>query len=119
MTAISITECAKNDPYPALLSGLGSEFGGVGIHALATRFLEVEAVDFHWNARMNERHLGEYAGLDDDDLELDRIAVIGWVTDRWYVAVCVVDGDGAVHDMGNLQRFDSAWDAEGAFDAMR
>lgn len=119
MTAISIIECAKNDPYPALLSDLESEFGAVGIHALVRHFIDFEAADFHWNARRNERHLGQYESVDDDGLELDRIAIVGWITGRWYVAACIVDGDGAVHDMMGLQRFESAWDAEGAFDAMR
>lgn len=119
MTAISIIECAKNDPYPALVSGLESEFGAGGIEALAARFLEAEAADFHWNARMNERHLGACEGFDEDDLELERIAVIGWIAGRWYVAHMLVDGDGAVHDMMGLRRFESAWDAEGAFDDMR
>lgn len=119
MTAISIIERAKNDPYPALVSGLESEFGTDGIEVLAAHFLEAEAADFHWNARMIERHLGAYESADEGDFDLERNAVMGWIAGRWYVVTCIVDGDGAVHDMMGLRRFESVGQAEGAFDDMR
>ncbi|RJF90307.1 hypothetical protein [Sphingomonas cavernae] len=118
MTAIPTIERVKDDPFPALVSDLEIEFGTAGIEALATYFLEAEAADFHWDARMNEQHLGAYESVDGDDFELDRVAIIGWIAGRWYVAACIVDGDGAVHDMIDLQHFESAGQAEGAFDDM-
>ena len=51
----------------ALISGLEIEFGrGVG-EALAHRFLEAEDVDFNWDARLEERWIGAYESLDDED----------------------------------------------------
>lgn len=82
-----------------LIAGLEIEFGGGAAAALADRFLAAETLDFHWDARMSERWLGSYEGLDDDDIELDRIAIFGRLDGRWFAAICIVDGDGAVHGM--------------------
>jgi hypothetical protein len=60
-----------------LMAGLEIEFGRGAGEALAHRFLEAEETDFLWDARIEERWLGSYESIDDDDLELDRIAICG------------------------------------------
>ncbi len=80
-----------------LIAGLEVEFGsGVG-EALAHRFLEAEESDFLWEARIEERWLGSYESIDDDDLELDRIAICGRLNGRWFASVMLVDADGMAH----------------------
>ena len=80
-----------------LMAGLEIEFGRGAGEALAHRFLEAEETDFLWDARIEERWLGSYESIDDDDLELDRIAICGRLDGRWFVSVMLVDGDGAAH----------------------
>lgn len=115
MTMISIVQTASRDAYPALIAGLEAEFGREGSVEIATQYLEAECADFHWESRIEERHLGAYENLDDDGGELDRIAIIGVLRGAWFIAICVVDGDGAVHSMHDLRLFGSAWDADEAF----
>jgi len=81
----------------ALKSGLEVEFGRGAGEALAHRFLEAEETDFLWDARVEERWLGAYDSIDDDDLELDRIAICGRLDGRWFAGVMLVDGDGMAH----------------------
>lgn len=119
MTMISIIRTASRDAYPALLTGLQAQFGTEGSVEIATRFLDAEAADFHWESRVMERHLGRYEGFDDEDgQELDRVAIIGELRHIWFVAVCIVDGDGAVQAMHGLKLMQSAWDAHDAFERM-
>lgn len=99
----------------ALVSGLEIEFGRGAGEALAHRFLEAEAVDFHWDARLEERWIGAYESLGDDDIELDRVRVIGHLDGRWFVAVMIVDGDGNPHGMMGKRSFGRAGDARKAF----
>jgi hypothetical protein len=80
-----------------LLAGLEIEFGHGAGEALAHRFLEAEETDFLWDARIEERWLGSYESIDDDDLELDRIAICGRLDGRWFASVMLVDGDGMAH----------------------
>jgi hypothetical protein len=119
MTMISIITMASRDAYPALLAGLEDEYGHDGAVEIATQFIAAEAADFHWESRMMERHLGRYEALDDDGEELDRVAIIGQLRATWFAAICIVDGDGAVHSMHGLRLFTSAWDADEAFLALR
>lgn len=65
--------------------------------ALAQRFLEAEESDFLWEARVEERWLGSYESIDEDDLALDRIAICGRLEGRWFSSVMLVDGDGRAH----------------------
>jgi len=81
-----------------LVAGLEVEFGQGAGEALAHRFLEAEESDFLWDARLEERWLGAYESLDDDDLELDRIAICGRMDGRWFAGVMLVDGNGMAHD---------------------
>ena len=99
----------------ALIAGLELEFGrGVG-EALARRFLEAEEVDFHWDARVQERWIGAYENLGDDDLELDRVRIVGRLDGRWFVAMMIVDGDGNAHGMMGKRGFGRRGDALKAF----
>lgn len=118
MATISIISTASRDTYPALLAGLQAEYGHAGAVELATHFLECEAADFHWESRVAERWLGacESAG---GGLELDRIAIAGELREVWFVAVCRVDGDGAVEAMHGLELVSGAQEAYAALARMR
>ncbi|UIJ46253.1 hypothetical protein LZK98_04720 [Sphingomonas cannabina] len=119
MTMISIIRTASRDAYPALLAGLQHEFGRDGAVEIATRFLEAEAADCHWESRTMERHLGAYESLDDDGGELERVAIAGTLRDTWFVAICIVDGDGVVHDIRDLRLLESEGQARAAFEHLR
>jgi hypothetical protein len=93
---------ASDRVFQALLAGLELEFGHDEGEALARRFLEAEDSDFLWDARREERWLGRYFSLDEDDIELDRIAICGRIDGRWFISVMLVDGDGQPH--GTLGR---------------
>lgn len=80
-----------------LVAGLEIEFGYTAGNALAQRFLEAEESDFLWEARVEERWLGSYESIDEDDLTLDRIAICGRLDGRWFASVMLVDGDGLAH----------------------
>ena len=89
-----------------LVAGLEIEFGRGAAVGLARHFLDAEEVDFHWDARVSERWLGAYESIDDDDLELDRIAICGFLNGRWFAATLLVDGDGNPHGMLGCRTFD-------------
>jgi len=106
---------ASDRVMAALISGLEIEFGrGVG-EALAHRFLEAEEVDFHWDARVQERWIGGYESMDQADIELDRVAIIGRLDGKWFVAVMIVDGDGNAHGMMGKRTFGRQSEAWAAF----
>jgi hypothetical protein len=98
-----------------LVSGLEIEFGRGAGEALAQRFLEAEEVDFHWDARVQERWIGTYQGADEDDLELDRIRILGRLDGKWFVAMLIVDGDGNAHGMMGKRMFGREREARAAF----
>jgi hypothetical protein len=106
---------ASDRVMAALVSGLEVEFGRGAGAALAARFLESEASDFHWDARASERWLGSYESLDDDDVELDRVAIMGRLDGKWFAAKCIVDGDGRAHGMLGCRTFESEKAAREAF----
>lgn len=88
---------ASDRVIATLTAGLEIQFGrGVG-EALAHRFLEAEETDFLWDARIEERWLGSYESIDEEHLELDRIAICGRLDGRWFASVMLVDGDGMAH----------------------
>lgn len=99
----------------ALISGLEIEFGRGAGEALAHRFLEAEEVDFHWDARAQERWIGVYHGDAEDGVELDRIRIFGTLDGRWFVATMIVDGDGNAHGMMGKRSFKRRREAEEAF----
>jgi hypothetical protein len=50
---------------------------------------------------------------------LERVAVLGWLGDRWFVAVLVIDDRHEAQAMLGLRRFEERRDAEGAFASVR
>lgn len=88
---------ASDRVMATLMASLEIEFGRGAGEALARRFLEAEESDFLWDARIEERWLGSYESIDDDDLELDRIAICGRLDGRWFSSVMLVDGEGRAH----------------------
>ena len=110
---------AANDGFEALVLGLELEFGHGDVGGIAAQFIDAEAADFYWNARMGERHLGSFESFDDEDFDLERIVVIGVLAGRWYVATCIVDGDGAVHFMTKCRHFGGEDQARRAFENAR
>ncbi|MCW3835042.1 hypothetical protein ACFQ1E_01710 [Sphingomonas canadensis] len=100
----------------ALVSGLEIEFGREVGEALARRFLDAEEADFHWDARVSERWLGSYDRGDcEEEIELDRVAIFGRFDGEWFVAVCIVDGDGCPHGLMGLRTFRSERAARRAY----
>jgi hypothetical protein len=98
-----------------LVAGLDIEFGIGAGEALAHRFLQGEETDFLWDARIEERWLGSYESIEDDAVQLDRVAICGRLDGRWFASVMLVDGDGNAH--GTIARRDC--DSHGlAHDAM-
>lgn len=122
MTMIAILQVEARDAYPALLAGLEAQYGREGAVEIAARFLDAELADLHWQSRIAERHLGRYQdGFDADGegLELERIAILGVLKGAWFVATCIVDGDGAVHDITGLKLVQSEGQAHETFERMR
>lgn len=103
----------------ALVAGLELEFGRGAADALAQRFIAAEESDFTWAARIEERWLGAYEAFAEDEFELDRVAVIGRLDGRWFVAVCIVDGEGMAQGMIGRRSFATARAARKAFVAQR
>lgn len=115
MSMIQGIGAASDRVMAALISGLEIEFGQGAGEALAHRFLEAEESDFHWDARIQERWIGAYESLDDDEIELDRVKIFGRLDGRWFVAVMIVDGDGNAHGMMGKRTFGREKAAQMAF----
>jgi hypothetical protein len=115
MTQVSSISEASDRVMAKLISGLEIEFGSRAAEGLAQHFLEAEEVDFHWDARISERWLGAYEAQEDDEIELDRIMILGLLDGRWFVATCIVDGDGNPHFMLGCRKFGSEKAARKAF----
>jgi hypothetical protein len=108
MTGMTIIHSSTTDAVSALIAGLEREFGSDAGRALADRFLAAEDTDFCWEARVEERFLGRYESLDEEDVELDRVAIFGRLEGTWFTGICIVDGEGHAHGMISQQRFASA-----------
>lgn len=80
-----------------LMADLEIEFGQGAGEPLAHRFLDAEETDFLWDRRLQERWIGSFESVDDDDVELDRIAICGRLDGGWFAAALLVDGDGMPH----------------------
>ena len=115
MSMMQSIGAASDRVMAALVSGLELEFGRGAGEALAQRFLEAEEVDFHWDARMEERWIGAYESTDDEDFELDRMRIFGRLDGQWFVAVMIVDGDGNAHGMMGKRSFKREREASAAF----
>jgi len=99
----------------ALVAGLELEFGTRAAEGLAQHFLAAEECDFHWDARDQERWLGGYESIDGQELELDRVAVMGRIDGRWFVAEIIIDGEGRAHGMIGKRSFARVQPARRAF----
>ena len=110
MTIISAILGGSGDTYTRLVEGLRSELGCSDIAALADRIFEAEKAEFHWEARVRERYLGQHFPLDcgDDDAgdELSRIAILSFLAGRWHAGICLVDGNGCAVDLLWLRSFE-------------
>ena len=106
---------ASDRVMAALAAGLEIEFGRGAGTALAQRFLDAEEVDFHWDARVSERWIGTYEGSSEDDLQLDRVKIVGRLDGTWFIATMIVDGDGNAHGMIGNRTFQTQKDAMAAF----
>lgn len=96
---------AANRTFERLVAGLEIEFGEAAAEGLAQQFIEAEDADFAWEARHAQRWLGCYESLDDEDALLDRMAVMGRMGDRYYVAVVIVDEGDRVQAMLSKRDF--------------
>ena len=106
---------ASDRVMKALVEGLEAEFGRPAGRALAERFIAAEEADFHWDARREERWIGAYHAVEDEGFELDRIAIIGRLDGYWFVAVCIVDGDGHPHGIEGCRHCGSLGEAEAGY----
>ena len=97
----------------AQLEALKVQFGAI----VASRILEAEAADFHWQARVREHYLGQYT---DDAFgsgeELSRVAILSALGGQWHVGVCLADGDGDVETLLWLRSYSTPDEAESAFE---
>jgi hypothetical protein len=119
MTIISAVPGGSGDAYARLVDGLRLELGCHDIAALADRIIEAEKIDFHWQARVRERYLGQHFALDfdDDDAgeDISRIAILSFLAGRWHAGVCLIDGDGYAVELLWLRSFDRREEAAEAF----
>lgn len=113
---MTMVSAAANGRCEALVEGLRAEFGAI----LADRILEAEAADYLWEARLEERYLGQHidVGLcdDEDERELSRVAVLSFLGGVWHTASCLVDGEGMAVDLLWKRSFSSREAAEAVFD---
>ena len=113
MTMIS---AMGNGGFEAIVDALGAEFVAI----MAERILEAEAAEFLWDARVRELYLGQHfdagLGIEEDEIELARIAILSFLGGHWHVASCLVDGNGRPVDLLWKRRFDDLDEAEAAFD---
>lgn len=123
MTIISAIPASSVDAYARLVEGLRMELGCTDIAALADCMFEAEKLDFHWQARVRERYLGQHLSLDlgneDPGEDLSRIAILSFNRARWHAGICVVDGDGCPVDLLWVRSFDHRADAMDCFDRAR
>jgi hypothetical protein len=87
--------------------------------AIDRYILAAEEADFHWDARLKERWLGAYSSVDDDDSDLDRVAIIGRFDGLWFAAISIINSDGMPRAMTNRCAFDTKHEAERAFEHAR
>lgn len=119
MTIISAISGGSGDAFARLVDGLRMELGCSDIATLAERIFEAEKADFHWQARLRERYLGQHFPLDlcdeHDGDELSRMAILSFVAGRWHAGVCLVDGDGCASDLLWIRSFERHCDAADEF----
>ncbi len=114
MTMIQTVGTASDRVMEKLVAGLEIEFGKGAGEALAQRFLEAEEMDFRWDARASEHWLGAYESVEDEDFELDRVAICGRLDGKWFAATMIVDGNGSACGMLECRTFRSELEARKA-----
>jgi hypothetical protein len=123
MTIISAISGGSDDAYARLVDGLRMEFGCADVGALAERIFEAEKAEFHWEARVQERYLGQHFALDllDDDAGNDvaRMAILSFIAGRWHAGICLVDGEGCAIDLLWVRSFERRDDASEMFTRAR
>ena len=123
MTIISAGFGASGDAYAQLVHELRLELDCVEIGAIAERIFEAEDVDFHWNARIRQRYLGQYVDAwissDDADEGVARMAFTSFLAGRWHAGVCLVDGEGCPQSLLWVRTFHGREEAELAFSGAR
>ncbi len=116
MTTISASAGTRIDPFERLIAGLEWEFQSADCDAVARRFLDAEAADFHWEARRDERTLGPYEGLEDDgEGPLARVAIVGCLAGKWFVATMIRADAGGVLELIRCEHFAGCEEAGRAF----
>lgn len=119
MTIISATPGGSGDAYARLVASLQTEFGSSEVCSLAARILEAEKPEFHWDARVQERYLGQHlsADLGDDECgeELARVAILSFLAGCWHAGICLVDGDGCATGLLWLRSYEAREDAAETF----
>jgi hypothetical protein len=115
MTMFQPVGAVSDHVMQALVAGLEIEFGRPVGAALAERFLAAEDCDFRWDARVSERWLGTYESINDEEMELDRVAVCGFLDGCWFTACLIVDGEGQAHGMISRRDFRNERQARRAF----
>ncbi len=110
---------AANRTFERLVAGLEIEFGQAAAQGLVQQFIEAEDADFAWEARHAQRWLACYESLDDEDALLDRVAVMGRMGDRFYVAILIVDDGDGVQAMLGKREFAMQAEALEAYAAAR
>lgn len=87
-------------------------------HTLTADFIAAEEVDFCWEARRSERWIGCWEGLEAQDIDLDRVAIIGRLEAQWFVATLLVDGEGSAHALLIRRNYADETAAREVFDAL-
>lgn len=123
MTIISAIPGGSGDAYVRLVEGLRMEFACSDVAALAERIFDSEKAEFHWDARIRERYLGQHFPLDPGDdgagEDLSRIAILSFIAGRWHAGICLVDGNGCAVELLWLRDFERRDDALDTFDRAR
>ncbi|HET7577031.1 MAG TPA: hypothetical protein VFK19_10790 [Sphingomicrobium sp.] len=119
MTNICAMPKGSCDAYEQLVEGLRSEFGCNDVGAIAARIVESEQAEFHWEARVRERYLGQHFPYECSDEEgaedFSQMAILSFLAGRWHAGVCVVDGEGCASELLWLLSFERRRDAADAF----
>ena len=115
MTMIAVNLIGVEDGYSTLVEGLRLELGCRDVGAIAECIVAAEACDFHWAARVRERYLGQYFGVEEGGLELSRVAIMSIFGGRWHSGLCLVDGEGCAVDLLWLRSFEGPEEAETAW----
>lgn len=87
-------------------------------YTLIADFIAAEEADFCWEARRSERWIGCWEGVEAQDIDLDRVAIIGCLEAQWFVATLLVDGDGSAHALLFRRNYADEMAAREAFDAL-